>query len=57
MVSTTKGKMYFIQCEAWLVIETEDGRMVNRKVLSKNAENHTCKIRLNNEVKEVKYYL
>ena len=57
MVSQSKGKLFFIQHEPWLVIQDEAGRIVNRKVILRDKDKRTCKIRMNNRIKEVKYYL
>ena len=54
MVSTEKGKLFFIECLPWVVIEDEKGKIVTRRVLERTAT--TCKIRLNNKIKEVAYY-
>ena len=57
MTTQTRGKLFYCQHEPYIVIEDGKGKVVTRKVLLKNEERGTCKIRMNKEVKEVEYYM
>ena len=51
-----KGRLYYNQHEAYVVLEDEKGRVVTRKVLSYDKEKRTCKIRMNKKIVEIGYH-
>jgi hypothetical protein len=56
MISETKGRLFFIQTEPYIVFLDNNGKSITRKVLSLNKDNHTCYVRLNNKKILLEYF-
>ena len=56
MVSETKGRLFFIQTIPYIVFLDNKGKAITRKVLSRNKDNNTCYVRLNNKKILLEYF-
>lgn len=56
MVSETKGQLFFIHTIPYIVFLDNTGKAITRRVLSRNKDNKTCYVRLNNKKILLEYF-